>query len=451
MRSSARPTGGGTNPQLDEISTKLDQIQTQLGQLQQSVNKILAELPKLDYDTLVQPVENLERRILGTERRLTEALSYAGKKDKQATIDGLVHQIEMEVNAPSGLADEFNLIPEAIYGGGLAGNFLYLTLSHVVTSDASKPFFTWRTSARMDAVFQYLLSLQALQFNLVVQVESAAKSDKILDQFGTPYLGDPEGYKQFVDGQIPAPTSGSLHSELGIELTKMPPGLVLDTRTGLLWSQDVPGGAREVGFSPSGPGVPVCGQNTPGFACLAYNPLPDPELGQVAAKIGGGAYFDWKTPTIDQLHDLLSGWVPADWKRALRWIEAASGSNGATCTQTAAGSPEAVTNPNACIWPTTLNYWSSDWEYAKQNIQEFTADGWRLLRTYRVGFKYEFQNLDTGATANCFLLTPKIDWSDLGDDTDPPGTSKSYGTTGCGGYLVVVRQLSRAEIAKYYF
>jgi hypothetical protein len=288
-------------------------------------------------------------------------------------------------------------------------------------------------------------------------VKTMAKSDPadMLKYVGTPYLGDSQSYEQFVNGQIPAPTSGSLHNELAVELAQLPPGLVLDRRTDLLWSQDVKGGSGEYGLAPMGPGVPSCHvQYVTEVTCFPapsyFLAEPQNKYGSQLETIGGGARDDWQLPTFDQLQGLLKGWQPS-LGTARSWLEAAAGSDAKTCTPTAAGSGEAISNPNTCIWPTNLYYWSSDVTDLKQEIHEiFDA---RLLRTYTVGYAIKFENLGSGASVSCFLYTPKIDWSDLGSGPfEPFGTSKTYPeNTSCGGYLAVVRKLPAADAAKYYF
>ena len=80
---------------------------------------------------------------------------------------------------------------------------------------------------------------------------------------------------------------------------------------------------------------------------------------------------------------------------------------------------------------------------------------WVAERTYVMGRRYKFLNQDDGGQPECFNLTSRLDWSDLGGPDyqwDPRGHAENLPTTGtCTGSMVLARTLPAAERSKYYF
>ena len=465
--------GDRTSAQLEELRAKLDEISVQLTQLQNTMNVALQEIEKTQYAVLARKFKDLRDTVLAAQGDFDEALGYAGQPDKQATIDRLISNVEDKVNKTGGLVDQVRVVPESIGPPDtLTPKTMYQALSNVITG--SKKFYTWRDSDALDEVYQYMLYIQALQFDLIAQVRTAQGSsgDVIYERFGKPYLGDKASFQKFLDKQTPIPTMGALHDELGYELTQLPKGSVLDLPTGELWSIDVPGGAQHFELAPSGPGYPVCTTGYPP-ACLTdphfsvggtdthENPPRAPRspaalLADKLAAAGYGPADQWNLPSVSELASLLSGWTPSEGS-AKAWLEKRSGSDPATCKPVTPGSGDATSDPKTCVWPAGY-LWSDTWRSTDQQIDQQDVDSrsWFRARYYVYGWGFRFLSIDNGSQPECFLFTKKIDWSDLGGpdapsyDFNPAGYSRDWpDTQGCGGTMMLVRKTTGQD--RYYF
>lgn len=458
--------GDKTSAALDEIKAKLDQIKQQLDQLQNTMNQALQEIVKTEYAVLAQRVQDLRDRVLGAQRDFQEALSYAGQADKKQVMDQRIASVEDKVNTSGGLADRYPVVPESIIPGMFAPKPLYQALSNVVTRANTKKFFTWRDSAAIDNVFQYLLYLQALQFNLIAQVRTKEGSapDQIYEGFGKPFLGDKASFQEFLDKKVPTPTSGSLHDELAMRLKQVPGGALIQMQGNQMWSFDVQGGAREsLSVPPSGPGSPVCTGS--GFksrvTCLddpsakvGSDPgSPASQLAANLARAGLGAADQWNLPAMGQMTSLLAGWTPQQGP-AKAWLEAQAGSDPAKCKPVKPGTGEAVSDPNTCFWPAGT-YWSDDFSFSEQHIdwkppqQALISD----VRVYTSGWTARFFNISDSSQPQCSLSATKLDWNDL-DGLDyqfrPQGKSMDLQSApACGGAMSLVRAVPAGE--QYYF
>ncbi len=449
-----------TSAALDAIKAKLEQIQAQLDRLQETMNVALQEIEKTQYAVLVGPVKDLRDRILGAQGDFLEALSYAGKPDKKSTVDQLIANVRRKVDDPGGLADRVGVVPEAILSGPLTPKPMYQALANVVTKANTTKFFTWRQSAGLDDVFQYLLYLQALQFNLIAQVKTmdGSSTDQIYSRFAEPYLGDRQSFQNFLDHKVPQPTKGALHDETVAELRRVPEGAVIQVQTGLMWSVDVPGGARDLGLAPSGPGYPVCSKPVPPvhdpdpIICLTRPTItvglsprvpgsPAADLAERLAKSGAGAAAAWTVPTLQQEQGLLAGWDGSGSPKT--FLESQSGSNPATCKAVRSGG-EGLSDPQSCIWPAPF-YWSDAYDFGWQDITRariFRSP--EVLRRYNVGWEFHFWNITNNSVGECWLTVKQLNWSNsFVGDLSPQGPIKDYPPSkGCGGSLVMVRPVS---------
>jgi len=258
--------GDKTSEKLDALKAQLDEIKGQLTHLQDTMNLALQEIEKTQYAVLALRVKTLKDSILAAQGDFVEALSYAGQPDKKATIKTLLDHVKEDVNGNGGLVQGVGILREAIGPpDALTPKTMYQALSNVLTESNTKKFFTWRDSASLDGVYQYLLYLQAIQFNLIIQVRTAegSSTDQMYERFVQPYLGDRTTFQAFVDGKTLTPSVGSLHDELGFELSQLPAGVVLDIQSNTEWSVDVPGGAQTLSMKAEGPGVPTCYKGFP--------------------------------------------------------------------------------------------------------------------------------------------------------------------------------------------
>lgn len=461
-------TGDKTSQQLDEIKNKLDSIQNQLDQLQSTMNLILQEVGEIHYEVLAGPVKTLRNAVDQAEGDFLEDLSLAGKSDPQSQKrrEFLTKRIEDAVSGNGGLISQLNTIPEAILPSTLTAKPFYRAVSDVVTTLNTKRFFTWRDSDRIDAVYQYLLDLQALQFNLVIQVETleAAPTATMFSRYVEPYLGDEASFKAFLDKKTPTPTKGQLHNELGAQLTPLPRGVVLETTNHLEWSVDVPGGAEQKFLDAYGVGVPLCTTQAfpPGPSCVQdphdtigpnqpnWPRNPNSPAGQLASHmeaLGYGAAAQWQVPLMSDLQSLQAGWKSSDGSLN-NWLQTQMGADPTKCKPVTAGTNEAISDWNACVWPKYPFTWSSDYWGTKQEIKDDEGD---VVRTYIYGFGFNMYNTDNGATVQCHIFTKKLDWSDLHYSyTTPRGPTMDLAPTGsCGGPLLLVRVLRPGE--QFYF
>ena len=458
-----------TSQQLDAIKNELDSIKNQLDQLQNTMNLVLQEVVQTHFDVLANRVKTLRDDVDAAEGDFLEALSLAGKPDSKARRDILTNRIINDVTGSGGLISQLNTIPEAILPSALTSKPFYQVVSNVITTDNTKKFFTWRDSARIDAVYQYLIDLQALQFNLIVQVETlqGASVDTIYSRYVQPYLGDKVSFQAFLDKKVPAPTVGSLHDELGTALKPLPAGVVLEMSNQLEWSVDVPGGAQQLFLNPSGPGVPVCTTQgfPPGPSCITdpHDTLgpnqpnwprnPSSPAGQLAAhmaSLGYGTADQWQVPLMSDLTSLQSGWKSSD-GTLNDWLQSQMGADPKTCKPVTAGTSEAISDWSACIWPKYPYTWSSDYWGTTQSIR-YEND---TIRTYIYGWGFNMYNTDDASQVKCFNFTSKLDWGDLvskygSGELVPTGETMDLPkTTGCGGPLELVRVLRPGDT--YYF
>jgi uncharacterized membrane-anchored protein YhcB (DUF1043 family) len=465
----AQITGDKTSAQLDAIKSELDSIKNQLDQLQNTMNLVLQEVVETHFDVLAERVKTLRDDVNAAEGDFLEDLSLAGKPDSKARRDILTKRIIDDVTGKGGLISQVNTIPEAILPSALTSKPFYHVVSNVTTVDNTKKFFTWRDSARIDAVYQYLIDLQALQFNLIVQVETlqGASVDTMYTRYVQPYLGDKASFQAFLDKKVPAPTVGSLHDELGAELKPLPPGVVVEMSNRMEWSVDVPGGAQQFFLNASGPGVPVCSTQAfpPGPSCITdpHDTLgpnqpnwprnPSSAAGQLAAhmaSLGYGTADQWQVPLMSDLTSLQSGWSSSD-GTLNDWLQSQMGANPKTCKPVIAGSGEAISDWNACVWPKYPYTWSSDYWGTTQTIR-YEND---TLRTYIYGWGFNMYNTDDASQVKCFNFTNKLDWSDLvskygAGELVPTGETMDLPkTTGCGGPLELVRVLRPGD--DYFF
>jgi hypothetical protein len=290
------------------------------------------------------------------------------------------------------------------------------------------------------------------------------------NRFVQPYLGDRATFQAFVDGKSPTPTAGSLHDELGFELSRLPAGVVLDIQSNTEWSVDVPGGARTLSMKAEGPGVPICYKGFPptcvtdphysiGGSWPTTTPpvaagSPQAQLADQLERSGAGPSTEWRLPSLADLDTLKAGWKSSD--GTLRaWLQAKSGANPATCKAVTAGSTEAVSDPKACVWPEISNLWSDQFQSMNEVIKKNDEGYWAPERTYVMGWRYKFLNEDDGGQPECFNLTSRLDWSDLGGqdyEFAPRGHAENLPDTGtCTGSMVLARTLPAAERSKYYF
>jgi hypothetical protein len=453
--------GDRTSQQLEQMRQQLDAIQGQLHELQNTMNVALEEIEKAHYSTLAQSVIALRNTLVGgghggAQGAFLEALHYAGQPDKKATVDLLIKKVEQAVDQPTtGLESTASTVPDAIVPSLLLPKTMYQTLSNVTTG-ANTKVLTWRQSADIDQVFQYLLYLQALQFNLVVQVKTAQGSsvDQIYQNVVAPFLGERAAFQAFLDGRTASPTEGQLHSELAFELSRVPPGAMVDTKSAMEWSTDVPGGTRSLTLNRAGPGVPVCrdyteaeklacvtdphysvGPTQPTWKPARFPQSPAQKLADDLAQRGNGAAASWNLPTTGQLASLFSGWTPAD-SSAKSWLERRSGANPMSCKPITAGMDTAVKDPESCLWPA-----GQLWPVVETQL--FYSITIPSRHTFAYGWRFQFFNIDKGSTQTCDLGTESLQW--YGEYSTPvPRPSAS-----CSGSMIMVRYPGPTD--RYYF
>jgi hypothetical protein len=170
--------------------------------------------------------------------------------------------------------------------------------------------------------------------------------------------------------------------------------------------------------------------------------------------LGDGPAAEWHLPSMADLRTLLNGWKPEDGSRK-NWLQAKSGSDPATCKPVTAGSGEAVTMANACVWPDDPNLWSDQFRGTLEDIRQNDEGYWAKVRTYIYGWGYTFLNVNDDTQPECFNFTGLLDWNDLGGqdyEFDPRGHTRAWPASGaCGGSMVLERTLPAAEARKYYF
>lgn len=472
-------TGGDKSAQLDALKQQLDAIQGQLHDLQNTMNLALQAAQETKAATLAADVKALRDKVMIAEGDLMEAFSYAGRADKKAVIAERLGQVKTAVD--TFLKEKTLVIPEAILGSAVTPDVpsFYQALSDVLTH-THQYIFTWRSSAALDNVFQYLVYLQALQYNLIVQVFTLEGSDpaQIYERFSQPYLGDKSSFSFSATDVTYTPKQGWLHDELVAELTPVPAGLMIDARTGLEWSTDVPGGARDFTLQRGGPGVPQCpadGHSDPPPACVTdphyslgptqqgWTPprFPDSPADKLATTLAVqrfGAATTWNLPTTQQLDTLFAGYKKSDGS-AKQWLEQHSNNpKPSTCSAVTPGGAVAVKNPDTCLWPDGT-MWPAPAPASGtpggqliKNVYGCHGSGLSyrcdvLYRSFPYGWHYEFLSIREGSNVTCDLVTQTLRWdhhdsSPSGPTWDPPGAAS------CSGALVLVRQLAGE---RYYF
>jgi hypothetical protein len=471
--------GGAKTAQLDALKQQLDAIQAQIHDLQNTMDAALKIAEQTRAITLAADVKALRDKVLSANADLLEAFGYAGRPDKKGRADELVKDVKGAVDGY--LKEKTLVVPEAILGSAVTPrtSSLYEALSDVFTH-SHKDIFTWRDSVALDNVFQYLVDLQALQYNLIVQVFVMENSDAnvIYQRFSEPYLGDKGSFKFTTTDVTYLPTKGWLHDELANELTRVPQGLMVDTHTGLEWSTDVPTGAREpFTLQPAGPGFPQCpkdGVSDPPPACItdprySLGPTypetgrwPDSPADQVAKSLesrGYGKAAEWKLPTTQQLDTLFDTHSP-NGGSAKTWLEARSHNpNPATCKPVTAGGDVAIKDPATCLWLAN-KLWPVNWPASDTPGGQLIKDVYGchgsglsyrcdvLYRRFPYGWQYQFVSLTEGSRERCDLVTQTLAWQH--HDSVPSGpTWNPPGSASCSGALVLVRQLQPSE--RYYF
>ena len=472
-------SGGASASPLDLLKQQLDAIQGQLHDLQKTMDLALQVATETEAATLAANVKSLRDTVMAAQGDLMEAFSYAGQPSKKAVVEERIAQVKAAVDGM--LKAKTLVVPEAILGSAITPGVpsLYQVLGKVMTHN-HQYIFTWRDSAALDNVFQYLTYLQALQYNLIVQVFTMEGSspDQIYQRFSQDYLGDRSSFSFTATDVSYTPARGWLHDELAAELTRVPAGLMIDTRTGLEWSTDVPGGARDFTLNRGGPGVPQCppdGHSEPPPACVTdphyslgptqkewtqqrYPGSPADQLANALTARGYGVASSWNLPTTDQLDSLFTGYSKSDGS-AKQWLEQRSNDpKPATCTPVTAGADAAVKSSDTCLWPATT-MWpvparASDTPGGQliKNVYGCHGSGLSyrcdaLYRSFPYGWRYEFLSTTAGSNVTCDLVTPVLRWDH--HDSSPSGpTWNPPGSASCSGALVLVRQLAGE---RYYF
>lgn len=471
--------------QLNAMAAKLDQIQVQLDQLNKTMETALLEIRKVHQDVLAERVLNVQQRVIGAERKFTEALSNlpADTPEKKSRIATLIDQVGRAVTDPNALEDLWpGSIKDAILKNPALSTTFYRALSDATTG--AHPFFTWRDSAALDNVFQYLLTLQALQLNLIVQVKTYQKSspDSIYKVFWEPYVGDKASFQDYLNGKAPdflmaaTPPGGFLQQQLHTELKRVPIGAVIQRQPQLMWSVDIPNGSRRLNVTPSGPGYPECKVSDQNTRVTCLDDLFGASSSQLTGYLNRAGFGGWSEPSMDQLMGLLAGWSrkegpPKD------WLELQSGSDPKTCKPVLSpGGAQGGLDENSCIWPgetSFTNYWSSSSQRVSTDVavHGITARESPTVTYDAVGWNYDLLNFNdiNSRVYGCSVSTRRLDWSALTkkfpDDrytVSPDGYKLPYPNrrvgfgiditpreTCPGGILAPVRQIPPVE--QYYF
>lgn len=461
--------GGKKSDPLEQMNNKLNEIKSSLDQLHQKVDQVLKEVTEAQFLTAMQDVRRLEGNIWEAQNQFKIVLDNAGNPDKKALVENSINNIKGLVNGPGGLAASYSVIPGAIYRTGTSPKPAYEIFSNLAT-DNNKALLTWRTSAGIQNFFQYLLNLQSMQFNLIVQVRALEGNDpdSIYATYGKPYLGDRASLAAIIKDKVPVPSSGSLHDALVTGLQEVPAGAVVDTRSRVEWSTDIPGGARDLTLQRSGPGAPTC-TSPPPVACVtdphyslgptqpAWTPprWPDSPAAQLAKNLAGRGYGPaegWDVPTPDQLSTLFTDYQSTQGS-AKTWLEKRSGTaNPAGCKPVTAGGDVAVKDSDSCIWP-AADLWPTPSPQLTKDVYACHGSGlsyrcdvlrWR----FPYGWPYPFLSTTQGSTRTCELVTEKLTWPNDGDFSPPSGEWRPQGSASCSGALVMVHKLTNE---RYYF
>lgn len=471
---------GIADPTTADLENHLVAIQNQLTDLKADLDKGLQQLKeeqtKLDYDLLVQKVDTLKGIVATTENTLIDVLKDPSRKDYAK--DQLSKYVYPNVLALRNAWEGNPVIRNFLLGGSSGSSSAYKVLSNMITGSRDK-IFTWRDSAYMDSLFRSALDLQAVQFNLIVQMRIAEDTSPatVYQQDAKEYLGSEESAKQFFEGHASMPASGWLHEELVAERKQLPKGAMVDTRTGLMWSTDIPGGSRTLTLNAGGKGVPVCtGEGDQAAACVgdphyslgptqpAWNPPRWPgsaaeELAKGLAAQSLGSAQDWNIPTLDQVKSLFSTYQSSKGS-AQAWLEARSGGEASKCApQSSLG--QGSENPDACLWPQGP-LWTSQLNEIVGEVREVNCTsegscqppGGKVVARIPYGWHFDMFDLGKNGIGTCDLVTPTVDWSrykDHGSYSYWGPKAHPDGTQHCTAGLVLVRKLSDQEQSQYYF
>jgi hypothetical protein len=456
--------GDKPDPTVQAMQKQLGELLGQLTQLQGTMSVALAEIEKTKYAALAAPAKTLENLVIGAQTDFLDALRLAGDPAHKEALDTAVNNLKKKVDDAGGLAVSFPVVYQAIVHSSFADKPMYQALSNMVTA-ANTKLFTWRDSSAIDNVFQYLLGLQALQFNLIVQVRQLEQypQDVIYQNFVQPLFGDQASLQAYLQTGAPTSETSWLKAELAAELQRVPNGAVVQIPTNLMWSIDMLNGTKHLIVLPSGPGYPSCRGRLPSNYYNQQVPVkttycldspthsvglppraPDSPAAVLAdhlASQGNGTPDQWNIPTMAQWQGLFSGATSPD-----GWLEKTSGSDPTTCNADHAGTTNAISDPKSCIWP-RVPFWVADTANARtQNEDNFiTKDYFHFLYAWH----FVFFNAANAQHSECLLSTNQLDSSEIAGFLDKKIHTLTPTPIGCGPWLTLVRAIPANE--RYYF
>lgn len=475
---------GLADPTTRDLENHLVAIENQLSDLKADLDRGLQQLTEAQkathYDLLVGKVDTLKGIVATTENTLLDVLKFAADPGKKEYVEAqLAKYVYPNIKDLRTTWEGNPVVRNFILGSSSGTSSAYKVLSDVVTGSPAK-IFTWRESAYMNGLFRSALDLQAIQFNLIVQVRTAegVPASTIYEQDAESYLGSEANLRRFLnDPHASMPASGWLHDELSVQRTQLPAGTMIDTRTGLMWSTDVPGGSRLQTLVVGGKGVPVCtgvgdqssacvtdphyslGPTQPAWVPPRWPGSPADHLAKSIATGSLGGAQEWSIPTPDQLKSLFATYRPSVDGPAQAWLEARSGGDPGCEPQRIMG--EAASHPASCLWPNG-SLWSADSKQLIGDVRQYncTSDGscyppgGKVMRRIPYGWHFDMFDLASATTSGCDLVAPTVDWSQFKDGGSYTYTGPSVhpaGSHSCAGGLVLTRKLKPDEQGRYYF